>query len=82
MTPDVSGIILCMHPANERRHDVTSSLIGWVHAQNDPWLYEAWPETSDDRGSFKQNIDSLVQDCSNSTANALELLESCTKPSA
>ena len=25
------GIILCMHPANERRHyNVTSSLIGWV----------------------------------------------------
>ena len=32
-----SGIILCMHPANERRrYDVTSSLIGWVHTQNDP----------------------------------------------
>ena len=26
-------------------------------------------------------IDGLVQDCSNSTANALELLQSCTKPS-
>ena len=32
-------------------------------------------------GTSKQNIDSLVQDCSNSIANALELLESCTKPS-
>ena len=32
------GIILCMHPANERRrYNVTSSLTGWVHAQNDPW---------------------------------------------
>ena len=31
------GIILCMRPANEsRRYNVTSSLIGWVHAQNDP----------------------------------------------
>ena len=36
------GIILCMHPANERRHyNVTSSLIGWAHihiiyVQNDP----------------------------------------------
>ena len=28
------------------------------------------------------NIDGLVQDCSNSIANALELLQSCTKPSA
>ena len=27
------------------------------------------------------NIDGLVQDCSNSIANALELLQSCTKPS-
>ena len=26
------------------------------------------------------NIDGLVQDCSNSTVNALELLKSCTKP--
>ena len=27
------------------------------------------------------DIDGLVQDCSNSIANALELLQSCTKPS-
>ena len=27
------------------------------------------------------NVDGLVQDCSNSIANALELLQSCTKPS-
>ena len=33
------GIILCMHPANERwRYIVTSSLIGWVHSQNDPCI--------------------------------------------
>ena len=29
----------------------------------------------------KLNIDGLVQDCSNSTANALELLQFCIKPS-
>ena len=30
--------ILCMCPANERwRYNVTSSLIGWAHAQYDPW---------------------------------------------
>ena len=29
----------------------------------------------------QDNIDGLVQDCSNSIANALELLQSCTKPS-
>ena len=34
-----SGIILCMRPANERRCDnVTSSLIGWVHSQNNLWI--------------------------------------------
>ena len=36
-----------------------------------------------DFGSFVLNhiyIDSLVQDCCNSIANALELLQSCTKP--
>ena len=33
-----AGIILCMRPANERRrYSVTSSLIGWAHAQNAPW---------------------------------------------
>ena len=32
-------------------------------------------------GNIKVCIDGLVQDCSNSSANALELLQSCTKPS-
>ena len=32
-----AGIILCMHPANERRrYIVMSSLIGWAHAQMIP----------------------------------------------
>ena len=31
----ISGIILCVRPANERRrYNVMSSLIGWPHAQN------------------------------------------------
>ena len=30
---------------------------------------------------YQEYIDDLVQDCSNSIANALELLQSCTKPS-
>ena len=34
---NLTGIKLCMRPANERRrYIVTSSLIGWVHTQNDP----------------------------------------------
>ena len=33
-------IILCMHPANERwRYNVTSSLNGWTHTQNDPYWH-------------------------------------------
>ena len=30
---------------------------------------------------YADYIDGLVQDCSNSIANALELVQSCTKPS-
>ena len=37
------GIILWMRPANERRrYNVTSSLIGWEHSQNDPWWPIGW----------------------------------------
>ena len=33
------GIVLCLRPANERRrYNVTSSLIGWAHARNDPCI--------------------------------------------
>ena len=36
----VTGFILCMHPGNERRrYNVTSSLIGWAHAQNETCCY-------------------------------------------
>ena len=35
-------IILWMRPANERRHYIVMlSLIGWAHAQNDPWIWAA-----------------------------------------
>ena len=36
----LSGTILCMRRANEgRRYNVTSSLIGWAHAQKDPCIF-------------------------------------------
>ena len=36
----LAGIILCMRPANERwRYNVTASLVGWAHAQKDPWAW-------------------------------------------
>ena len=35
--PTMPGIILCMRPANGRwRYNVTSSVSGWAHTQNDP----------------------------------------------
>ena len=36
---DYTGIILCMHPANERTcYTATSSPICWAHTQNDPQI--------------------------------------------
>ena len=36
-----TGTMLRLCPANERGHyNITSSLIGWVHTQNDPWVQE------------------------------------------
>ena len=33
-------IILCMHPANKRRHhSIKSSFTGWAHTQNNPWFW-------------------------------------------
>ena len=32
--------ILYIHPASDRRHHIaTSSSIGWMHTQNDPWIW-------------------------------------------
>ena len=46
-------IIFHMRPASEsRRYNVTSSLIGWVHTQNDPWT-ETWRTKT-------QVVDSIV----------------------
>ena len=47
------GIIMHMRPANERRrYNVTSSLIGWAHTQNDLWAANA----SADAISTKANV--------------------------
>ena len=36
----IPGLIFCIRPANERWHYiVTSSLIGWAHAQDDPYIF-------------------------------------------
>ena len=39
ITSKHTGIILYMHPAYQRRHIATSSLIGWAHILNDPRTY-------------------------------------------
>ena len=44
------------------------------------WYYDNFFSVQVQHFSRNQ-IDGLVQDCSNSIANALELLQSCTKPS-
>ena len=41
---EFSGIIVGMGSANERRrYNVTSSLIGWAHTQNGPWVFMVFP---------------------------------------
>ena len=36
-----SGLILGLHPANERRrYKVTPSLIGWAQTWNQPWYFK------------------------------------------
>ena len=59
------GIILGMCPANERqRYNVTPSLIGWVHSQNDPWIPSgisaSWASYMD-CNSFKIHCKELVR---------------------
>ena len=43
-----SGIVLYKRPANERgRYIVTSSLIGWAHTQNDPYIHLLYASIAD-----------------------------------
>ena len=52
---------------------------------NKPWFFgRHWHSTCQHYGQITATvlyIDGLVQDCSNSSALAMELLQSCTKPS-
>ena len=54
-----AGLLLGLRPANERRrYFVTSSLIGWVQAWNQPWnVHISWDI------QWKDHIDGLVLDC-------------------
>ena len=80
--------ILCVHSSNERRrYNVTSSLIGWAHIQNDPWIKglgfdskRGFWLTLNNNNNNKHHLDGLVQDCSSSSALAMGILQSCTEP--
>ena len=41
--------------------------------------FDGFDDDSSDDNFTQRHIDGLVQDCSNSIANVLELLQSCTK---
>ena len=53
-----AGIILCMHPANgRRRYNLTSSLTGWAHRQNDPCH---WHRLTEMRALVRNHIHCFV----------------------
>ena len=42
--PVISGLILGLRPANERRrYKVTPAVIGWVQTQNQPQIWKVFP---------------------------------------
>ena len=43
-------------------------------------LFSVWKTADAVMAKFLSHMNGLVQDCSISTANALEILQSCTKP--
>ena len=71
------------HPADSREISICLKLLHDIYDNNTsfgpikrvPWTHETAVQL------VQQHIDGLVQDCSNSTASVLELLQSCRKPS-
>ena len=77
----------CRCPGDANGQGISSHGIDYVRLMC-PCLPSIWKAFNDwhhlMRKNYKKNklyIDALVQDCSNSIANAIELLQSCTKPS-
>ena len=66
-------------------------VMAWCHQATSHYLSQCWPSSMSPYGVTRPqwvnspllqwDIDGLVQDCSNSSALAMELLQSCTKPS-
>ena len=76
----ISGLILGLHPANERRfYKVTPSLIGWAQTLNQPWICMLFFVISESiRFSFTSmcvlvpiNFEKYVVKCKLSTCNQL-----------
>ena len=60
-----AGVILCMCSANERRrYNVTSSLIGWAHSQNDPCDGITWCPPHNTLTHHK-NVGNRIYSCHN-----------------
>ena len=54
---------MCMRPANEsRRYNVTSSLIGWAHTQNDIWTERFISQEASNAGNVSVTWRHHVQD--------------------
>ena len=54
-------VIVCMHPANERRsYIVTLPLIGWAHTHNDPCVYDSLLTTVEWPGRGHDEITEVV----------------------
>ena len=69
----------CIQMCLIHKHDNTNSHPSHSHTNNTSLAGTTWIEISTRR--FWTKFNGLAQDCSNSIANALELLQSCTKPS-
>ena len=49
--------LFCMHPANaRRRYNVTSSLIGWAHTQNNPCVISRFMSKKSLWYDYKEHI--------------------------
>ena len=64
-------LVLCVKCPKKRASYVEGVFMSWHHHVS-CWLHYHY---------LQHWINGLVQDCSNSIANAMELLQSCTKPS-
>ena len=64
----ISGIILGMGSANERRcYNITLSLIGWAHSQNGNWIWKQIPKLLNWKHLFQQGKSEGFDSCDRSS---------------